>query len=108
MRLFWFAAAAVIIASTSAIATTPNGVWLSADGRVKVRVIDCQGSLCGAIVWLKQPIDPQSQRPRVDKMNPDVTKRDRPILGMQVVQGLRPVGDNKWAGQIYNADEGKV
>jgi uncharacterized protein (DUF2147 family) len=27
-------------------------------------------------------------------------------LGLPVVQGLEPQGPNKWAGQIYNADEG--
>jgi uncharacterized protein (DUF2147 family) len=108
MRYFLFATVAVMIASTTAIAATPNGVWLSADGRVKVRVTHCNDSLCGAIVWLKQPIDPQTQRPRTDKLNPDITKRDRPLLGMQVARDFRPTGDNKWAGQIYNADEGKV
>jgi uncharacterized protein (DUF2147 family) len=108
MRLFLFAAVVVIIASTSAFAATPTGVWLSADGRVKVSVTNCNGALCGAIVWLKQPIDPQTQRPRTDKLNPDITKRGRPMLGLPVVRGLRPVGENEWAGPIYNADEGRI
>src|SRR5712691_7328877 len=106
MRRLLFASAAVIIASTTAIAAAPNGVWLSADGRVKVRVTDCNEALCGRVVWLKEPIDPQTHRPRTDKLNPDVNKRDRPMLGLQVVKGLKPIGANKWSGPIYNADEG--
>jgi uncharacterized protein (DUF2147 family) len=106
MQRFLFACAAVIIASTTAIASDPNGVWLSTDGRVKVRVTNCDGALCGTVVWLKEPIDPQTQRPRTDKLNPDVNKRGRPMLGLQVVQGLRPLGADKWSGPIYNADEG--
>lgn len=107
MRPILFAAAAVVIASTSAIAANPHGVWLSADGRVKVRVADCQGALCGKIVWLKEPIDPETHRPRTDKLNPDVKKRVRPMLGLQVAEGLRPIGENEWSGLIYNADEGQ-
>jgi uncharacterized protein (DUF2147 family) len=107
MRRFFFACAAVIIASTTAIASDPNGVWLSADGRVKVRVTNCDGALCGTVVWLKEPLDAQTQRPRTDKLNPDVNKRDRPMLGLQVVQGLRPLSENEWSGLIYNADEGQ-
>lgn len=106
MRLFLFAGATIILASTPALAADPNGVWLSADGRVKVRVTDCRGALCGTVVWLKEPIDRQTRRPRTDKLNPDVNKRNRPMLGLQVVQGLKPLGANEWSGPIYNADEG--
>ena len=106
MRAFLCASAAVIIASTTAIAADPTGVWLSADGRAKVRVTNCQGALCGTVVWLVEPIDPQTQRPRTDKLNPDINKRGRPMLGLQVVEGLRPLSANEWSGRIYNADEG--
>lgn len=106
MQRFLLAAAAAVITSTAALAANPSGVWLSADGRVKVRLTNCQNDLCGRVVWLKQPNDPQTQRPRTDKLNPDSTKRDRPMLGLQVVSGLRPLGENVWSGPIYNADEG--
>jgi len=108
MRRFLLAAAAIVTASTAAIAADPNGVWLSADGRVKVRVTDCRAALCGTVVWLKEPIDPQTGHPRTDKLNPDFNKRGRPMLGLQVVHGLQPRGDNKWSGPIYNADEGRT
>lgn len=107
MRLFLLAATTVLIASTTAMSANPLGVWLSADGRVKVRVTDCQGALCGTVVWLREPIDPETHRPRTDKLNPDASKRDRPMLGLQVVQGLRPISGNEWSGLIYNADEGQ-
>ena len=107
MRRLMFAGAMVIIASTTAIAANPNGVWLSADGRVKVRVTNCEDALCGTVVWLKEPIDPKTHGPRTDKLNPDVNKRGRPMLGLKVAQGLRPLSSVKWSGQIYNADEGK-
>ena len=107
MRLFFLAAATSLAVSTAALAATPSGVWLSADGRVKVRVSDCNGALCGRVVWLKEPTDPHTGAPRTDKLNPDAGKRDRKMIGLQVVQGLKPQGENKWTGPIYNADEGK-
>jgi uncharacterized protein (DUF2147 family) len=84
-----------------------KGVWLSQDGTAKVRLTDCGGLLCGTLVWLAEPIDPETRRPRTDKLNPDIGKRDRPMLGLQVAQGLRPNGTDRWSGVIYNADEGK-
>jgi uncharacterized protein (DUF2147 family) len=104
------AAASLITASIAYAARTADvtGVWMSQDGRTKVRVTDCGGALCGRIVWLKEPIDPKTGKPRTDKLNPDASKRDRPMLGLQVVNGLRPAGEDKWAGPIYHADEGMV
>ena len=107
MRNLWIAIAALIIATTPAIAANPHGVWLSSDGRVRVKVSDCQGALCGRVVWLKEPLDPETRRPRTDKRNPDASKRGQPMLGLNVVHGLQPIGENKWSGAIYNADEGR-
>lgn len=93
----------------SAWASAPAvGTWLSADGGTKVRVSDCGGKLCGTVVWLNEPFDPATGKPKTDKHNPNEAQRSRPLLGVQVVQGLKPSGANKWSGQIYNADDGKT
>jgi len=107
MRFVCVIATMLIFGSIPANAATPNGIWLSANGRVKVRVTNCEAALCGTVVWLKDPIDSKTQAPRTDKLNPDVGKRDQPLLGLKVVHGLRAQGPNKWSGPIYNADEGR-
>ena len=85
------------------------GLWLSADGGTKVRVSECGGNkLCGTVVWLNEPIDPATGKPKTDKRNSDPAKRSRPLLGVPVVNGMTPTGDNKWSGKIYNADDGKT
>ena len=38
----------------------------------------------------------------------DAGKRNRPIIGMQILMELRPQGNNKWSGQIYNPEDGKT
>ena len=114
-----FAAAAIL--SLSLIAPTPLwaqaahastqaqalGTWLSADGGTKVRISDCGGKLCGKVVWLSDPLG-NDGKPKTDKHNEDEAKRTRPLLGVPVVQGMAPNGDNKWSGKIYNADDGKT
>ncbi|HKY85410.1 MAG TPA: DUF2147 domain-containing protein [Pseudorhodoplanes sp.] len=93
---------------TPAFAGDPHGVWISADRDTKVRIGDCGGKLCGRVVWLKEPIDPATGKPKTDKENPDATKQRRPLVGLQVINGMQASGRDIWQGQIYNADDGKT
>jgi uncharacterized protein (DUF2147 family) len=84
----------------------PEGTWASEDGGLKVRISDCGGSrICGTVVWLGEPIDPRTGKPKTDIHNPDSAKRSRPLIGLRV-GGFRPDGPRQWAGSIYNADDG--
>lgn len=90
-------------------APSPQGTWLSQDGGLKVRISECGGTrLCGTVVWLQEPNDPATGRPKTDKHNPDPSKRARPLIGLTVAQGLKPSGPDKWSGRIYNADDGQT
>ena len=91
-----------------AFAADPLGTWLTEEGKATVRVTDCAGALCGTIVALKEPNDAATGKPKVDKNNVDASKRTRPIIGVQLVTGLKPAGANKWSGQIYNPEDGKT
>ena len=100
--------AGLICLPHAALAGAPEGTWLSEDGGTKVRISNCGGKLCGTVVWLEEPNDPKTGKPKTDMLNPDPAKRSRPMLGLQVVNGLAPNGPNKWSGQIYNADDGNT
>lgn len=105
---FVLAGAAALAIITSAHASAPAvGTWMSADGGTKVRVTECGGKLCGHVIWLSDPTGADG-KPKTDKHNADASKRARPLLGVQVVLGLKADGENKWSGQIYNADDGKT
>jgi uncharacterized protein (DUF2147 family) len=102
-------AAAVLGASlVPAFAADPAGTWLTEEGKATIRFADCGGALCGTIVALKEPNDPQTGQPKLDKNNGDAGKRGRPIIGVQIVIGLKPDGANKWSGQVYNPEDGKT
>jgi uncharacterized protein (DUF2147 family) len=101
-------AALTLAMMTPALAADPNGTWLTETGNSRIRIADCGGALCGTIVWMKEPIDPETQKPRLDKFNADTAKRSRPLMGVTIVIGMKPAGADKWSGQVYNAEDGKT
>ena len=45
----------------------------------------------------------------LDGKNPDPSLRARPLCGLTIITGLRPLGDNRWGGgRFYNPDDGKT
>jgi uncharacterized protein (DUF2147 family) len=100
--------AALLAAAPAKAGGGPDGIWLTQAGDAKVRVSRCGGGICGVVVWLKDPIDPATGKPQVDDKNPNPALTRRPIIGLSLFSGMRPVGPNKWSGRIYNADDGKT
>jgi len=99
------AGALALTAVAPAFAADPLGTWLTENGRAQVRIVNCGGALCGNIVWLKEPIDPDTHQPKLDKYNPDASLRSRPLLGVPIVLDMKPAGPDKWDGHVYKADE---
>jgi uncharacterized protein (DUF2147 family) len=111
MKTFRLAAAALCfsIVTAPAFAADPIGTWYTADKDSQVRITNCGGALCGALVGLKEPNDPATGRPKTDKNNADPSKQSRPLLGVQIVLGMKPSGTpDQWSGQVYNASDGKT
>jgi uncharacterized protein (DUF2147 family) len=87
-------------------APDPSGVWQTQAGDARVKISKCGGGICGVIVSLRQPIDPATGRPQADNKNPNPSLAARPIIGLPLFTGMRPLAPTKWSGQIYNADDG--
>src|SRR3954447_20761064 len=96
----------VSVPRTLASEGLPQGVWLI-DNEVAVQVFDCSNLLCGRVLWLSIPRDPQG-RLVLDKKNPEPALRQRPLCGLTIFWGLRPAGPDRWTdGWLYNPDDGK-
>ena len=118
MATFRLAAAAVCFSTLAAIglkfvtpafAADPLGTWYTADKDSQVRITNCGGALCGSLVWLNEPNDPATGRPKTDKNNADASKQSRPLLGVQIVLGMKPSGTpDQWKGEVYNAKDGNT
>jgi uncharacterized protein (DUF2147 family) len=91
-----------------ALAESPEGTWSMSNGKVTIKVDDCGGNLCARIVGLKEPISKIDGKPKVDRENPDPAKRKRPLIGLSLLIGMKPAGENSWQGAIYNPDDGKT
>ena len=84
-----------------ALALDPTGDWRVADGVANIRVAQCNGSMWGAVAWEKTP----GGR---DANNPDVSKQNRPSLGMAILIDMKKTpGVDAWEGQVYNAKDGQ-
>jgi uncharacterized protein (DUF2147 family) len=108
-RTFIAALLAVLLAAPSAQAqgvSEPAGIWQTQAGDARVKISKCGGGICGVIVSLREPIDPATGRPQVNNKNPNPALKSRPIVGLPLFSGMRPVGPGKWSGPIYNADDG--
>jgi len=76
------------------------GVWRNPENGSHVEFYRCSAGLCGKIVKVS---DGQVR----DSNNPDPAKRERPIVGLLILEGARQTGDNMWAGTLYNRENGK-
>lgn len=90
----------------TANAVDPTGTWLTQDKDARIKVARCGNAMCGTVVWLKDPIDPKTGKPQVDDKNPDPKLQNRKIMGLQIF-ALTPKDPGTWAGEIYNADDGR-
>jgi uncharacterized protein (DUF2147 family) len=85
-----------------------EGIWYDDTGKGAVEIRRCGGSLCGHIVWLRNPKDKAGQ-PLTDQLNPTADRRTRPICGLQVIGRLEPMQDGSWdRGWIYDPKQGKA
>lgn len=94
------------------------GFWKTAGGGAIIRIEATQGRFPGHIVWLQQDHYPADDKQGmggqaiVDRHNPDPDKRDRPVVGLQMIKDLDyHVSDNdrvEWTnGRVYDADRGR-
>lgn len=102
-----FCAASLLLADP-ALAADPAGNWQTENGRSRVRITACGAAVCGTVSWLQEPNDPKTGKPKTDQNNADAGKRNRPIIGVPIILNMKPSGADKWAGQIYNAEDGKT
>lgn len=84
-----------------AAAADPTGFWLVDGGYAQVRVENCNGKMWGVVAWEQKPGG-------VDKNNPDPSLRSRPTLGLPVLRAMAPAKPNRWDGEIYNTEDGRI
>lgn len=109
-KLFLFLALTFLsVAWLSAQADNVVGFWLTEKGTSQVEIYKgSDGKYYGKISWLEEPNE--NGKPKVDSENPDPALKNRPILGLPLLQGFEfDRKDLEWQnGSIYDPDNGKT
>lgn len=85
------------------------GRWLSSKKRNQVQIYRQGDKYYGRLIWMLEPTDPTTKRPKTDIENPDVSLRSRPLMNMVMMSDLVYKGNNTWTGgQVYNPEDGKT
>ncbi len=91
------------------------GKWLNGKKTAHIEIYKAQGKYYGHIVWLKEPVYPADDKKgmagktKVDRENPDTALKNRPILGLVVLWGMKFIKDGLWEeGSVYDPEEGKT
>lgn len=82
------------------------GVWEVGSGKARVKIIKYDSKYAGKIVWLREPTYPDGTK-KVDKNNPDDSKKNTPLLGMYNLSGFSYKGNAEYdGGTIYDPENG--
>lgn len=85
------------------------GLWEPSSGKARVKISKIGNKYFGKIVWLREPIDPKTNKPKTDKNNPDESLRNVPLRGYRMLKDFVYSGDNEWSGgTIYDPESGST
>lgn len=85
------------------------GIWLTQNSDSKVEIYkNGNGSYSGKIIWLKEP--QENGEVRIDKNNPKEDMRNRRLIGLIILDGVKyDVSDKEWNnGTIYDPKSGNT
>jgi len=98
-----------LTAQDSAEADRLTGVWEPSHGKAKVKIEKIADKYYGKIVWLKEPIDPETKKPKLDKNNPDEKLQNKPLRGYRILKDFQYTDKNEWTeGTIYDPENGNT
>jgi len=85
------------------------GIWLNEDKDGHVEIYKENDKYFGKLIWLKNPIDDETGKAKLDKHNPDDELKKRPTKGIILMTDFEYDGDGEWdEGDIYDPKTGKT
>ncbi len=82
------------------------GTWLSESKEGKTEIYKKDGKYYGKLIWLKEPKNLDGTD-KIDQHNPNHNLRQKPLIGLNIINGLT-YKNKKWTdGSIYDPKTGK-
>lgn len=78
------------------------GVWKEAETGGHLEVYKCGEALCAKIAMV-----PPGKEEAKDVHNEDPAKRDRLLLGLNIIENAAKTDDTTWSGIVYDRERGK-
>ena len=97
----------MLVPLMAAFAQDVVGKWKLEDGTAIVEVYKQGEVFNGKIVWLQNPTEADGT-PAIDNLNPDPKLRTRQVLGLNMLNNLKKVGNEYTGGSIYDPGNGKT
>ena len=112
-KMLMFALVALLVSNVAAFAQNADaivGLWAPSSGKARVQIFKQGEKYMGRIVWLREPVDPATGKPKVDKNNEDEAKRSKPLLGYMLLDNFVFKSEDKlWEdGTIYDPENGST
>jgi uncharacterized protein (DUF2147 family) len=91
-------------------ASTPVGLWQTVSDRTGqpdglVRIVEVAGEYIGTVVAVYSPPAPDAH-PLCELCQGDL--KNKPVVGMNILRGVRQTGNTYSTGEILDPDEGQV
>ena len=103
VSIFLLSATALFTATPAMAAAPIVGKWMTAEKDSIIEIAPCGTNMCGKISKFLTPV----QGPPFDRNNPNVSLRNRPLLGLPILLALKD-GSKQWEGNIYDPKKGKT
>jgi uncharacterized protein (DUF2147 family) len=80
------------------------GVWFNTEKTAQIEISENDAQLIGKIIWIKHEAgDPESF---TDLVNSDTSLRNRPLMGLTILEGLQYKNGVWTDGKIYDPESG--
>ena len=85
------------------------GIWFNEEKTSKVQIYKENNKYYAKIVWLKEPNDIKTGKPRTDTFNPEAKLQSTPLMGLVIMKDFAFDGKEEWTdGTIYDPKNGKT
>ncbi len=96
----------LLLSGVASAAPAPiSGSFYTENDRAVVHIAPCGAAVCATIV-ARGPGTPKDAPPVLDSHNQNASLRNRPLIGLTILNDGRATGDH-WSGNIYSPDDGR-
>jgi len=80
------------------------GKWYNTDKTAKIEILESDSAIIGKIIWIAG--SGESENSNKDAVNTDTSLRNRPLMGLTILEGLQYKKGVWYGGKVYDPESG--